>query len=281
MGTERFNRQFIMLDFADLDNPEFMAFVRSPEFSTYLIMRRYVWRSAANRHREALHEYYASGLLACALNREKLAAALGGVTPRQVSRDINALIKRGLVKRVQTGRSNVFILGKWAIDEEEDIYYEYYFLDRLQVRVDKNVHSDVTSNVASGQERQVRVDKNVQSDVTDLSTINIESNTEQRIETRSFSNQPDRNLQSSLLEITIETCSTEFGDIEHLRSNITRAYNLWRATELNEDELVGKIHEARRTTKQRISLSAIEDRDKKMPYFFAVLEDVLGLKDST
>ena len=42
MSSERFNRQFVLLDFKDLDNPDFLAFVRSPEFSTYLLMRRYI-----------------------------------------------------------------------------------------------------------------------------------------------------------------------------------------------------------------------------------------------
>ena len=69
MATERFNRQFILLDFQDLENPEFMAFVRSPEFSTYLIMRRYIWRSD-KPHSMGLHEHYANGLLVCALSRE-------------------------------------------------------------------------------------------------------------------------------------------------------------------------------------------------------------------
>jgi len=55
MGTEHFNRQFILLDFEDLDNQEFMEFVRSPEFSTYLIMRRYIWRSE-KPHSLGLHE---------------------------------------------------------------------------------------------------------------------------------------------------------------------------------------------------------------------------------
>jgi len=82
MVTERFNRQFILLGFEDLDNPEFMEFVRSPEFSTYLVMRRYVWRSDTP-HPLQLHEYYAQGLLACALYREKLAECLGGVSARR------------------------------------------------------------------------------------------------------------------------------------------------------------------------------------------------------
>lgn len=38
MGTTRFNRQFILIDFEDLDNPAFMEFVRSPEYSTYHLL---------------------------------------------------------------------------------------------------------------------------------------------------------------------------------------------------------------------------------------------------
>ena len=267
-----------MLDFGDLDNPDFMEFVRSPEFSTYLIMRRYTWRSKEIEHSLGLHEYYANGLLACALSREKMAEALGGVTPRQVTRDINALIERRLIKSVRTGRGNIFILGKWAIDKEEDIYYEYYFLDRLQIRLDKKVQSDTTSHEPTGQETPVSLVKTVVSDQTELSNSNRESNKEIERKIRiSSKTQPD-NLQSTLIETIIETCSHEFGDIEYLQSNTTRTYNLWATTNLDEEEIAEKIHEARRITKQRISLSAVHNRKKKMPYFFAVLEDVLGLK---
>src|SRR5215217_3960603 len=58
MGSENFNRQFILLDFRDLDNPEFLGFVRAPEFSTYLLMRRHIWRSP-QPHYMGLHELYA------------------------------------------------------------------------------------------------------------------------------------------------------------------------------------------------------------------------------
>ena len=147
-----------MLDFEDLDTPEFMEFVRSAEFSTYLVLRRYIWRSAIP-HSLQLHEYYAKGLLACALYREKLAAALGGVSARQITRDINALVNRGIIKAVSTGRGNIFILGKWGRDPEEDVYYEYFFLDTLQGRLDKNVQSEWTSE--SEEASPGRLDKNV------------------------------------------------------------------------------------------------------------------------
>ena len=293
MATERLNRQFILLDFEDLDNAEFMAFVRSPEYSTYLIMRRYVWRSDTP-HRLRLHEYYAQGLLASAISREKIAECLGGISSRQVTRDINALLSRGIIKSVETGRGNVFILGKWAQDPDEGVYYEYFFLDRLSTRVDKNVQAEWTSDTATRQERPGRVDKNVQAEWTDLSSINRESNREPNRETSNVSKAPPSSISSkenieegepeelvSLeLETLVETGSREFDDLEHLGSNLTRAFNLWARTMLSEQEMIAATQEARNTTKKRVSSSAIRERGKKMAYFFAVLEDVLGLRDS-
>ena len=285
-----------MLDFEDLDDPEFMEFVRSSEFSTYLIMRRYIWRSDTP-HRLGLHEYYAQGSLACALGREKIAEKLGNITARQITRDINALVKRGMIKSVRTGRGNVFILGKWAVNQEDQVYYEYFFLDRLHVRVDKNVQSDWTSNenALSGQKCPIRLDKNVTSEWTKMSSNNIESNIENNRESDTSNISKDQSppsistsseigeeeyedLTSTAFETLIKTCSQEFDDLEHLESNITRGYNLWASTNLDEDGMLSKVEEARKTTKERISRSAIRDRSKKMPYFFAVLEDVLGLK---
>jgi len=329
VATERFNRQFILLDFEDLDNPEFMEFVRSPEYSTYLVMRRYIWRSD-HPHSLGLHEYYAQGLLACAVSREKLAEAVGNVSARQITRDINALLSRNIVKSVSTGRGNIFILGKWGMDPEDNVYYEYFFLDRLQrreqqepedgpppedappsaptrdrgtpdarpgggvrrpVRVDKNVQSDRTSQNDPGHERPVRVDKNVQSEWTLLSTINIESNRERNREYSNSSRAPDgpdsvstldmpeEELASLELETVIETCSREFDDMEHLESNLTRAFNLWAQTRLDEAEILARAREARAVTKRQISSSAVRDRGKRMAYFFAVFEGLLELRE--
>lgn len=289
MAKERFNNQFIMLDFEDLDNPEFMAFVRSSEFSTYLVMRRYIWRSD-KPHRLGLHEYYAQGLLASAISREKISEALGGVSPRQVTRDINSLIDRGIVKSVNTGRCNVFILGKWGRDPEENVYYEYFYADKLGVRLDKNVYPDSTSEIETGQECPSSLDINIHPDRTDLSTNNIETNRENNTDILAPSKEPSdisstskseddiEVLASQELEIRIETCSREFGDMEHLQSNLTRAFNLWAKTKLNEEEMLAQVHKAREKTKQRIGSSVVRDRQKKMAYFFAVLEDLLGLR---
>ena len=254
MATGNFNRQFIMLDFEDLDNPEFMEFVRSPEFSTYLIMRRYVWRSKKT-HSLGLHEYYASGLLASALSRGKLAKSLGGVSSRQMTRDINALLKRQVIKSVVTGRGNVFILGRWAVDKEDQVYYEYFFLDRLQKRVDENVQSERTAQ-EGGQKRPPSLDTTVDSDSPIVSSNNKESNRELN---RGYSNLPSTPfrptdhskgeekediLESPELEMLIETCSREFNDVNHLQSNWSRAFNLWAETDLDGETMLERALEA-------------------------------------
>ena len=81
---------------------------------------------------------------------------------------------------------------------------------------------------------------------------------------------------SALLEITIEKLSKTFGDVRHLKSNITRAYNLWDDTSLGEHEFVAKLEEAAATTKTAISKSMVKQRTKRMAYFFSVLESLLA-----
>ena len=101
MGSENFNRQFILLDFADLDNPDFLSFTRAPEFSTYPVMRRHVWRSA-EPHYMGLHDYYARGYLACSLERERIAQLLG-ISLVSISSDIQALQRRTVIESLRTG----------------------------------------------------------------------------------------------------------------------------------------------------------------------------------
>jgi hypothetical protein len=309
MATDRFNRQFILLDFADLDNPQFMELVRSPEFSTYLVMRRHVWRSD-KAHTMGLHTYYAQGDLACALDRDMLAEALGNISPRQVTRDIAALLKRGLLRAINTGRCNIYVLGRWG--QQEGVYYEYFYMDRLCARTEDEVAclGRVDKNV-QGSFRPPSVDKNVHPDETFSSTINIEANKETN---REFSNnqpspsssstsdlegKPNPNscdvlafsgnvsspageeevLESPELETLVETCSREFDDLPHLESNLTRMFNLWARTKLDAAGIIAKTREARRVTKERVSRSAVRDRKKKMAYFFSVLEGELGLQN--
>ena len=139
MGVENFNRQFILLDFADLDNPDFLSFTRSPEFSTYLVMRRHVWRSR-DPHYMGLHTLYATGFLACSLERDQIAELLH-LSLVSISNDIQALVRRQVIESRRTGRQNIFVLGRWV--EDAGAYYEHFYLDRLYVRSKENLISEL------------------------------------------------------------------------------------------------------------------------------------------
>ena len=83
-----------------------------------------------------------------------------------------------------------------------------------------------------------------------------------------------------LLEIVIEKLSHTFGDVHHLRSNITRSYNLWTQAGLEEDIFITRLEEAAGITLEAVSKSQVKDMGKRMAYFFSVLEERLDLKDA-
>ena len=90
----------------------------------------------------------------------------------------------------------------------------------------------------------------------------------------------DEPPEGSIIDITVKKLSRTFGDTAPLSSNITRARRLWwNKTELEEKEFVEVMEAAKRITLEAVSKSQVKDRDKRMAYFFAVLEDKLGLRD--
>src|SRR5215203_1770311 len=144
MSTDRFNRQFILIDFRDLENPDYLAFVRSPEFSTYLLMRRHIWRSRQPHHM-GLEALYSQGFLACSLDRERMAEQLGGVSIRTISNDLSQLERRRVIAVQHTGRQNIYVLGRWG--DDDGAYFETWFVDRLHLREEENFPSDAQSEV--------------------------------------------------------------------------------------------------------------------------------------
>ncbi len=89
----------------------------------------------------------------------------------------------------------------------------------------------------------------------------------------------DDDFSSEAIAITIDKLSRKFGDMDHLSANITRAHNLWDRTCMYEEDFIERMEEAARATLEAVSKSQVRDRDKRMAYFFAVLEDKLGLRD--
>ena len=287
MSTERFNRQFILLDFTDLDNPEYLAFVRAPEFSTYLLMRRHVWRSTTPHHM-GLDRLYRDGLLACSLDREKMAEQLGGVTTRTISNDLTALERRGVIIVTRTGRQNIYILGKWG--EEDGVRYEVFFVDRLHVREEESFTSGENGKILPPRDEEFFTSGgrlNFPSDGQVVSDNNREQNREENREAVEDS----KILLQELLEARtalapyVEDIARELHDEATLSSSIGRALNLYGAARLPPDEFVAAMMAARATAqrrtasirKQRTGGEGTLAGKNKMPYFFAVLEELVGV----
>lgn len=74
--------------------------------------------------------------------------------------------------------------------------------------------------------------------------------------------------------------SRELHDEAHAAANITRAARLQRASGLAERAFVEVVHAARTMTRARGNIRKAADGDpalrNRMPYFFAVLEDLLA-----
>jgi hypothetical protein len=285
MGSENFNRQFILLDFTDLDNPDFLSFTRSPEFSTYLIMRRHIWRSR-EPHYMGLHEYFAKGYLACSLDREKIAEWLN-LSLVSVSNDITALTRRTVIESQRTGRQNIFVLGKWV--EDEGAYFEHFHLDRLYVRSKENL----ISGLLDGRNKEnFTSDENPSrpSDVKKVLRSNREENREENRE-KGFENSSSRkpsNHDVNVITDYVSDLARELNDEASLPSSVSRAMNLYRRAGVDLDGFTDALLGARAATKQH-SASIRKQSDangaligptkNRMAYFFAVLEDVLGLAE--
>jgi DNA-binding transcriptional ArsR family regulator len=158
-----FNRQFILLDFRLLANREFLKFIGSSEYVTYLVLRRYVWRSE-QPHYMGLHKLYLQDhLLASSIEREKI-AEVSGVAPDNISRHLSSLASKGIIRRVRTGRQSIYVLGEW-VDVHGDGNHrevEWFYLDGCfgleKADLTPSVRSDLSP--ASDQNRLSASDNN-------------------------------------------------------------------------------------------------------------------------
>ena len=291
MGSENFNRQFILLDFADLDNPDFLIFTRSPEFSTYLVMRRHVWRST-EPHYMGLHNYYTRGYLTCSLEREKIADLLD-LSLVSISNDIQALQRRAVIERLRTGRQNIFVLGHWV--EAESATYEHFYLDRLYVRSKESLISELQD--ARSKEsftsddnppRLSEVKKALAINREENKEINREENREIPIEISKSRRVSTGRKEKTTVADYIADIAREFNDEASLAVSVSRAMNLYECAELDLDEFTDTLLAARTSTKvhsaniqKRASRSGgmLGPAKNRMAYFFAVVEDMLGLAE--
>ena len=85
-------------------------------------------------------------------------------------------------------------------------------------------------------------------------------------------------LASVIREVSLELHDDE----QHIKSNITRAANLWQQTGMSEQDFVYHVlYPARSTTKQQANIRKPAAQGgglkNKMPYFFGVVRDLAGL----
>ena len=291
MGSENFNRQFILLDFADLDNPDFLPFTRSPEFSTYLLMRRHIWRSR-EPHYMGLHDYYARGYLACSLEREKIAELLG-LSLVSVSNDIQALGRRAVIESLRTGRQNIFVLGRWV--EDEGAYFEHFYLDRLYVRSKENLISELRDvrnkeNFTSDDKpaRLSEVKKSFPNNREGNRETNREGNRESPVEGSNIRKAAAQKKERATIVDYVEDLAREFNDEASLTVSTSRAMNLYERAGVGLGEFVEALLAARAATKEHSGGirkqsgkggTTFGPGKNRMAYFFAVLEDGLGLAE--
>jgi hypothetical protein len=133
--NSNFNRQFIQIDFALLDDPKFLEFVSKAEFATYLVLRRYIWRGGAEQpHFLGLHDMYEQRKwLACSLSNRAISKKVGLRGENSVTKVLRKLEDAGVIKRIRTGRQTIFLLGEWVdYSEKKDgsLRLEWFYLEQ-------------------------------------------------------------------------------------------------------------------------------------------------------
>jgi len=208
--NSHFNRQFILIDFRLLEDRRFLKFLGSSEFATYLVLRRNVWRSRQPHFMGLDQLYERQRKLACSLTREKI-AEVTGVALDNISRHLSALEKRGVMRRMRTGRQSVFVLGEW-IDVKGDGSYrvEWFYMEgkygiskrdlTQTVRSDLSDPSDRNRPRASGQTRRGASDNN------------REGNREEKTVNGVFKPLPNLNQPKEKTDYTARSILKELGD---------------------------------------------------------------------
>ena len=164
--NENFNRQFILFDFKQLDDPSFLDFIGTAEFKTFLILLRYIWRGG--NHRLGLDDFYhQKQKLVTAVGREFVAQKLGLSDATRVSKHLSKLEALKLIERMRTGRETIFVLGEWIdISEEGDgsAKKEWFYYERVFGKNKSTVSSNETRK-GSEEESTADVAQNATSDV--------------------------------------------------------------------------------------------------------------------
>jgi hypothetical protein len=198
--TENFNRQFILFDYKQLDDPVFLNFFGTTEFKTFLLLLRYIWRGGF--HRLGLDELYSKEqLLVAAVDRGFLAQKLRLQDETRVSKHLTKLEELKLVQRMRTRRETIFVLGEWLdISEEKDgsAKKEWFYYERV---FGKNRGSDSSNETRKGGD-----EGSTTSDVAQNATSEVHNTPHQRwpeTPQQMWQGEPRNNIKNKYINKTV------------------------------------------------------------------------------
>ena len=98
---------------------------------------------------------------------------------------------------------------------------------------------------------------------------------------------PQQDEVYQVIQAYIADFSRELNDRAPLRSSTTRAYNLYKRSGLDRDAFIAQLYAARAIVKERAAMIRTQGDDNaagfpvkhRAGYYFAVLEDLLGLRE--
>ncbi len=186
-----------------------------------------------------------------------------GLSKGSVWRGIAGLIEKGvLIKQTATTQAGDSEVNVYSLRFREGVVSYLYYPSLISI-------PPVVSNLYTQQtDSQETVKQQTDEDLSSIRKVS------------SLHKQEYDESRLTLVEY-IADLSTEFIDTASIASSTTRAVNLFRRSGLSMDEFIDIMTEARAVTKER--MATIKKRNKegdktKMGYFFAILEDRLGLR---
>lgn len=103
-----------------------------------------------------------------------------------------------------------------------------------------------------------------------------------RAESRRTISQSTKVPTTTYLDTVVRETSGEFHDDRHVPSNIIQARNLLAASQMEEQTFIDLVYQARTITKQQGNIRKLagnQTQRNRMPYFFAVLRDLLAIDE--
>lgn len=271
--SENFNRQFILFDFKQLDDPAFLDFIGTAEFKTFLILLRYIWRGGT--HRLGLDElYHRQQRLVAAVGRDFVAQKLGLSDSTRVSKHFSKLEDLKVIQRMRTGRETIFVLGEWIdISEERDgsTKKEWFYYERVFGKTKQPVSSnetrkgsgeDSTTDVAQNATSEMQNEphqtwpatphqtwlkkprSNIQNNNKKLKTVNVNADFEEKTEKTDLRKLPNIEQETEKTKYIAEEIVSQLGD-KH-----SQAFYYLVAAKIPESEIWRALSEIKQSKPQ-------------------------------